>query len=241
MTDRGHLTEYKISRALMGSALTGMLIALALAELKILNTRYAGAGFKWGMTLVLLALIVWVLGWIARIATLVTDEAIGLRRMFYTLWIPWSQVQDIAIEFNAGAVASAKAPKTVVALYDQQGRRRVLPHLNDRNMAGHGRMLNHEVSALRARWERERGPDWAPVQKVAAKAARRQRHPVNSAAVGLMWAMLSMPVAVIVFMVLLFTDNPQALGIPAPLFILLIPVVVLVLTSAVKMIKRQRR
>jgi len=29
-----------------------------------------------------------------------------------------------------------------------------------------------------------------------------------------MWAMLSMPVAVIVFMVLLFTGNPQALGIP---------------------------
>jgi hypothetical protein len=53
--------------------------------------------------------------------------------------------------------------------------------------------------------------------------------------------MLSMPVAVIVFMVLLFTNNPQALGIPAPLFILLIPVVLLVLISAVTMINRQRR
>jgi hypothetical protein len=56
-----------------------------------------------------------------------------------------------------------------------------------------------------------------------------------------MWAMLSMPVAVIVFMVLLFTDNPQAVGIPAPLLILLIRVVVLVLISAATMIKRQRR
>jgi hypothetical protein len=240
MTDRGRLTEYKISRALMRSAWTAMLIAFALAELKILNIKDAGAGFKWGMTLVLVVLIVWLLGWIARIATLVTDEAIGLRRMFHTLWIPWSRVQDIAVEFNAGAVASDKVPKTVVALYDEQGRRRVLPHLNDKNLAGHGRMLNHEVGALRARWERERGPDWAPAEKVAAKAARRQRYPVNSAVVGLMWAMMSMPVAVVVSVVLLFT-NPQPLGIPAPLFILLIPVVVLVLVSAVTMINRQRR
>src|ERR1700730_18581067 len=135
MTDR-RLTEYKISRALMRSAWTAMLIAFALAELKILNIKDAGAGFKWGLTLVLVALIVWLLGWTGRTATLVTDEAIGLRRMFHTLWIPWSRVQDIAVEFNAGAVASDKVPKTVVALYDEQGRRRVLPHLNDKNLAG---------------------------------------------------------------------------------------------------------
>lgn len=106
---------------------------------------------------VLVALLVLVLRASTVTATITDATHLTARGAFRTHVTAWPDVQGIEIEVNPGAGAQG-APSRMVVLYDASGRRRILPHLNDRNTPD----LAHEVAALREVWMRHRGEDWTP-------------------------------------------------------------------------------
>lgn len=88
-----------------------------------------------------------------RTATICDERQITILGTFGTRSLAWSDVQGIEIEDQAGG-----PQKQIAVLYDADGRRRVLPFLNDRGTGD----LAGEVAALREMWIRGRGEDWAP-------------------------------------------------------------------------------
>ncbi|WP_217214852.1 hypothetical protein [Streptomyces sp. AC550_RSS872] len=120
----------------------------------------------------LAALFLFVLRLVKVTATISDETHLTARGAFRSHATAWPDVQGIEIEINPGAGAQG-APGQIVVLYDASGRRRTLPHLNDRNTPD----LAHEVAALRELWVLRRGEDWAPVPEAANKIARVRRHP----------------------------------------------------------------
>ncbi|KUL20856.1 hypothetical protein [Streptomyces regalis] len=110
---------------------------------------------------------------LVRVTATISDEThLTARGAFRSRATAWPDVQGIEIEVNPGAGAQG-APSRIVVLYDASGRRRTLPHLNDRNIPD----LAGEVAALREVWMLRRGEDWAPVPEAADKIARVRRYP----------------------------------------------------------------
>lgn len=120
----------------------------------------------------LAALFLLVLRLIKVTATISDETHLTARGAFRSHTTAWPDVQGIEIEVNPGAGAQG-APGHIVVLYDASGRRRTLPHLNDRNTPD----LAREVAALREMWLRHRGDTWAPVPEAANKIERTRRHP----------------------------------------------------------------
>jgi hypothetical protein len=120
----------------------------------------------------LAALFLLVLRLVKVTATISDATQLTARGAFRSHATAWPDVQGIEIEVNPGAGAQG-APSQIVVLYDASGRRRILPHLNDRNTPD----LAHEVAALREVWTLHRGESWAPVPEAADKIARMRRYP----------------------------------------------------------------
>ncbi|GAB2604614.1 hypothetical protein GCM10027168_41940 [Streptomyces capparidis] len=120
----------------------------------------------------LAALSLFVLRQVKVTATISDETCLTVRGAFRSRGTAWPDVQGIEIEVNPGAGAQG-APSRIVVLYDARGRRRILPHLNDRNTPD----LAREVAALREVWMLRRGDDWAPAPEAADKIARMRRHP----------------------------------------------------------------
>ncbi|MFB4318396.1 hypothetical protein [Actinomadura sp. 21ATH] len=116
----------------------------------------------------LAALFLFVVRLVTVTATISDRTHLTVRGPFRDRATAWPDVQGIEIEENQG-----EAPGKVAVLYDAAGRRRTLPHLNDRGTVD----LPREVAALREVWALHRGEDWAPVPKVADAIARTRRHP----------------------------------------------------------------
>ncbi|WP_395571919.1 PH domain-containing protein [Streptomyces sp. BK79] len=113
---------------------------------------------------VLTLLAVWTTAAVRRAVTIVHQDHLLIRTAFATRRVAWKDVQGIRIERVPGA-AQHNLPQRVVALYDRDGRRLWLPHLNEREV----RLLDAELGALREIWMRQRGPSWAPVPEVTAR------------------------------------------------------------------------
>ncbi|MEJ2853204.1 MULTISPECIES: hypothetical protein [unclassified Saccharothrix] len=118
------------------------------------------------------ALVVFVVRLTKVTATISDRTGLTAKGAFRGHATAWSDVQGIEVEVNPGAGARG-APGRIAVLYDASGRRRVLPHLNDRNTPD----LDGEVADLHETWTLHRGEDWAPVPDVAQKIARVRRHP----------------------------------------------------------------
>jgi hypothetical protein len=200
----GHLRRYTISKAVRRSTVGATSATVAAAELRPVLHTY-GDPWTWILALALLALTLPVvlavqLMWLRRFATLVTEEGIGLPRLAGRRWIPWPKVQDITIERNGAPLANGKTPKLIVAVYDYNGHRRAVPLLDDRNLAGHGRSLPHDVAAIRATWRRHRGPGWTQTPRIARKAERYRLHPIRSNPIraGAIAGLIAMPISFLV-------------------------------------------
>ncbi|MFI8952396.1 PH domain-containing protein [Streptomyces sp. NPDC053750] len=113
---------------------------------------------------VLVLLAVWVTAALRRAVTIVHEDHVLIRTAFATRRVAWADVQGIRIERVPGA-AQHDLPARVVALYDRDGRRLWLPHLNEREV----RPLDAELGVLRDIWVGQRGESWTPVPRVTAK------------------------------------------------------------------------
>lgn len=205
------------------------------------DDNLAGPVQLW-VSLGLILLVGFALVWVRVIATITRREDIAIRGLIRTRRIPWSDVQDIRVEVNPGHLAKDSAPKEIVVVYDQTGRRRTLPHVNEKNLSGHGATLSAETQRLRTTWELRRGADWAPIAQVRAKAAERARYGVSSWMVGLIAAMVAVPVAIVVFLIGLFgdlTEGPLSF-VFEPEFIMVAPLVVYFVVSIASVIRRRR-
>jgi hypothetical protein len=209
-----------------------------LAELRswklVADAPLVGWSFVAGTPLLLGLLLLWV----SRFATLVSEAGIGRRGATGTRWIPWPQVQDVVIERNGVPLANKNTPRLVVAVYDNSGRRRVCPLLNDNNLDGMGRILAHDVAAIRATWERRRGADWSPEDSVTARVERRHRHPVPPAAIGGMTALMTLPVAFLALM-LLMINGVDLSGGTVLLVVFGLPVVLFTAITAIAAVRQR--
>ncbi|WP_141311158.1 hypothetical protein [Streptomyces spinoverrucosus] len=146
----------------------------------------------------LAALILLLVRWFNATATISDGNHLTVQGAFRSHATAWADVQGIEIEVNPGAGAQG-APIRIVVLYDASGRRRVLPHLNDRNTPD----LEGEVAALREVWMLRRGDGWAPIPKAADKIARMRRHPTPLVHIAVKAMLCAFLLAIVVFLIAL--------------------------------------
>lgn len=176
-------------------------------------------------------------------ATIVDGDRITIRNAFSSHATPWPDVQGIEIEINPGA--GRGAPDLIVVLYDAEGRRRILPQLNEKNLPD----LEGEVEALREVWMLRRGEDWAPVGKAADKIARARRYPRPLVHVAVMAMFLGLAAGVVISLVMLATgmydvinENPVTEALFRPMtLILAMPFLAYIGTFVIGAIVRRRR
>ncbi|MGI5212203.1 hypothetical protein [Plantactinospora sp. CA-290183] len=138
--------------------------------------------FKVSM-LVLISTVYLGIIWFWRVATIVYQDHIVVRQLFWTRRTAWSDVLSIEIENNP---ASSRT-----MLLDREGRLFALP-------GGLGAQV-HEVRAIKDVWERYRGGGWTPPTEAAVLAAQYRARAREYAFV---WAMF---LAVGSFLALLLT------------------------------------
>ena len=195
MAGGGHVTVYKAPARLLAAVVVGSAFCFMSMEAGILSLDL-GAVVGWTLSLPLLALLCWAF----RLATLVSDEAVGVRGLTGTRWIPWADIQVIAIERSTSAWLSSGAPRSQLIIYDRFGQRRRLPFLDEMNF--HDWRLRDVAGEIVTRWEQGRGPQWAPDPEVSRMVAlgRRRRAEASRA---LAWTLVAISAAAVIFLVLL--------------------------------------
>ena len=195
----GQVTVYKAPAGVLTVAVVGLTVGYVGIQSGILASD-PGAVVGWSASLPLLALFASLLCWVFRRATLVGDEAVGVRGLAGTRWIPWADAQVVAIERNGSAWMSSGAPESQMVVYDWLGRRRRLPNLDEINLRH--RMLSDVAREIVARWQQGRGPEWAPDPEVSRMAAvGRRRRAAASHAVAL--TMVAISAAAVILLITL--------------------------------------
>jgi hypothetical protein len=197
--DDGHMTVYKAPAKLLTVAVVGFAFCYVIIESGILSLD-PGTVVAWTLSLPLVALLAWLLCWVFRRATLVSDEAVGVRGLAGTRWIPWADIQVIAIERNTSAWLSSDAPRSQIVVYDWLGQRRKLPFLDEMNLRH--QILRDVAREIVARWQQGRGPQWAPDPEVSRTVALGRRRRAETSRV-LAWTIVAVSAAAAIFLVLL--------------------------------------
>jgi len=191
------------------------------------------------------AAVTLVLVWARRSATITSRDCITVRRLVRVARIAWADIQDIRVETNPAAVASADAPKELVAVYDSGGHRTTLPHLSQANLAAQGLSLRAEVEHLRSAWMQLRGEQWVPEPAAISKIAERARYTFSPWMAGLLWATAAELLAILLTVIGLVSgadSRPRPVSfLFSPGLILILPVAVYVITSIATVIVRRRR
>jgi hypothetical protein len=104
----GHVTAYKAPTWALAMAVVGLTLCYVSLQSGLLASD-PDAVLGWSVSLPLLALFALLLCWLFRRATLVSDEGIGVRGLAGTRWIPWADIQVIAVERNVNAWMSSGA------------------------------------------------------------------------------------------------------------------------------------
>ncbi|MEU9604127.1 hypothetical protein [Streptomyces sp. NPDC048057] len=243
MTDGQYLRRYGTDRGFaLGFFVPAFTLLMGAAGAVVLDD-VVPAWVSVAVVAVLVLLAVWVAAAVLRAVTIVRQEHLVIRTAFRTRRIAWGDVQGIQIERIPNA-AQHDLPERTVVVYDRDGRRLGLPHLNDREVAE----LDAEASALRDLWQGWRGPGWAPVPNVAGKmsatAAKASEHALTPGTLAAFAGGCSAWFALMVFLVVgLNTDLLD--GIPEDLLVYLLvgplPVVGLVVYVTTVLRRRRRR
>jgi hypothetical protein len=215
---------YGLSNKTMGAAWIAAAIGTAGLAVEVLGDDEISGGVKFWILVPFLALIIFLLFWLRRMSTTVTARHIRIRTVGRGRAFAWSDVQAIAVEANPGMIAQSDAPSEVVVLYDSRGRRHSLPAMNEKNLAGIHRRLDKELEYLTRAWLAGRGDDWAEVPAVQARAAERARYRFASWVVGFAWAIMALPITMVVALVGIIAEPPA----PWPLYLLFEPMAILV-------------
>jgi hypothetical protein len=138
-----------------------------------------------------------------RLATFTGPAGITVKRPFGVRGTAWPDIQAIEIHSDPSAAVDSGVIAEYVVLYDRDGRRVLLPHLNSKTVP----TLRDDVARLRALWERLRGEDWVALPAVAEKiaATRRSTNRQRGVVVGVaVWAGVVL-FGLVLFLVLLLT------------------------------------
>ncbi|MFB7243687.1 hypothetical protein CW362_02690 [Streptomyces populi] len=129
-------------------------------------------------------------------------EAIHVRGVFRRRRPAWEDIQGIRAERNPTAARKDTAPAVLVYAYGRDGRRMLLPFLDNLHVN-----VANEVGALVEAWEELRGADWAPS---AEAAVRIDRHAARRGALtaGLSAAMPAFVPLTVLMLLPLFVDMP---------------------------------
>jgi Bacterial PH domain len=243
MTSPPRYTTYRVSSQRFGAVCLAFVIGMIVVLIRVAAITPLGGGFKALIDLVALALYGLGLAWFWLSATIIKHDYLAVRGLFRVKRIPWADIQDIRVEKNPGRMGSRQAPRELVIVYDQYGKRITLPHLNQVTLNGHGRSLPAEVRALHNTWMQLRGEQWAPEPAVVSKVAARSRYAMPSWALGFVWSIAATLFGTALAIIGLATSN----GNPPPF--LLSPIIVLILplatfagvTTASAVARRRRR
>lgn len=136
-----------------------------------------------------------------RMSTLVDEWCLTVRGAFRSRVLTWPEVQGIEIRQNIDP-GGGNAPTRVAVYYDEDGRRRDLPHLNDHSWPA---FLDREVAAIRETWLRGRGDGWAAVPRVERRIARDHRHDMSPGLIAMVAAGFAFVLGTVLFVILLVT------------------------------------
>lgn len=185
------------------SATVAIVVGVAVVGLLAAGTQVVGDLGGWAVV-GLLALIVVPLACmvvtVLRSSTRVGADGIVVQGLLRSRHIEWSAVQEIRVEANPAAMESSRAPQALMAVYEASGRRTVLPHVNEKNLARAGSDLMVEFQAIAETWLDRRGTGWTPDLRVAEMLAKRDAYRAPSE-VGVIAMYGALPIVVVAFVV----------------------------------------
>ncbi|MFD9892759.1 hypothetical protein ACFWY9_25730 [Amycolatopsis sp. NPDC059027] len=160
LSDDDELREYRLTRERF-SDFTPPVVLLLVLQIGLLFWRADDIPMRIIVT-VLVALPLVLIAWYSLVSATHTDQdGVTVHGWFRARKTPWTRIQDIVVEPKHHRQLKS-APYFVTAMYDDTGRRIVLPNLNDRN----GLDLEHETEILHRMWLSRRGVTWRSIPAV---------------------------------------------------------------------------
>ncbi|MFD5573688.1 PH domain-containing protein [Streptomyces cadmiisoli] len=198
--------EYRISRAQVralvtasiGGAIPVLIPLWVLDDLPLLARTVC--------SILLVTLLTWLIWSARRCATTADIKALRVRGVLLRRNLAWEDVQELRIEPNPGALTQSNAPSVVVCAYGRDGRRLLLPYIDDHHVN-----VEREFATLQTIWFRLRGSDWAPDPAAAVLIDRSDaRQSALGCGIGAMF--LSIIPVTLIALLPLFVDMPEILS-----------------------------
>ncbi|MFE0025732.1 hypothetical protein [Amycolatopsis sp. NPDC059021] len=225
LSDDDELREYRLTRARF-SVFTPVFVLEVVLQLGrgwFFETDQAAMRI---FVIAVVALPLVLIVWYALVSATHTDEdGVTVHGWFRARKTPWTRIQDIVVEPKHHRQLKS-APYFVTAMYDDTGRRTVLPNLNDHN----GLDLEHETEVLHRMWLSRRGVTWRSIP-----AVRRSHTPGRPAppppwrlALAVAAATSVVAFALLVFLSVQLADGTESSSDDPPVFVQVIVLVMLV-------------
>ncbi|MEU1519440.1 PH domain-containing protein [Streptomyces sp. NPDC005811] len=160
------------------------------------------ASFKFSVLIAGMGLMGWLFYATLRCSTAADIKAIHVRGIARWRRLAWEDIQDIRAEANPGAGMQSGAPGVLVYAYDRDGRKVLLPFLDDQHVN-----VERELGVLLGAWEELRGEDWAPSPEAAVVIDRRNARQ-RAVWAGLSAVMIAFIPLVVLMLLPLFMDMP---------------------------------
>ncbi|GAA4530403.1 hypothetical protein [Amycolatopsis samaneae] len=218
--DDDELREYRLTRTRFSelTPIVVLLLVLQLGQLFMLATDVPMRIIVTVLVAVPLVLIVW---YSLVSATHTDQDGLTVHGWFRARKTPWTRIQNIVVEPKLHRQLKS-APYFVTAVYDDTGRRTVLPNLNDRN----GLDLDHETEILRRIWRARRGPAWQSADVRQSHTPPRLAPWQAALAVAVFTSAAAL--AVLVFLAVQLADGTESSSVDSPVFVQVIVLVMLV-------------
>lgn len=155
------------------------------------------------VTLLVVGLLGWIIYAAGQLATVADLKGVEIRGYFGRRRIAWEDIQTIEAAPNPGALTQNDAPSTIVYVYARDGKRRLLPYVDDIHVN-----LAREYQLLCEIWEELRGQDWEPDADAAVHIARSQARQA-AMTLGMVCSMLSFIPLMVLALLPLFVDMPE--------------------------------
>lgn len=207
MEGDGFEREYRKRRRLPAAFLFAMGAILLSSVLRVFDaSNTLPLWVRVGLVVLGVVTFGWVVLKLRRARTVVTTDGITVRGAHIERHRAWHDIYDLRVEALPSS-AHYQGPKHVTFLYDTEGRRFVLPHVDDRQVEG----LWSEVAGLKERAARHRGTAWE--QRPAVEALIRRRAARTKAWVrASTGGVIAFGIGFMTWVVLMFTsDEPSML------------------------------
>ncbi|WP_405490222.1 hypothetical protein [Streptomyces sp. NBC_00096] len=143
---------------------------------RMATARFLPVWYRVAFVVLLGAFIAFVVYARPRRFTVLDEKGISVRGLLGVRRLGWDELHDVRAEAWPEQMRTvAGAPRVFGCAYRADGKRVVLPCVDDREVAG----VHAEVARIRSVWTRLRGPRWEPdpaaEARIARDAARRDR------------------------------------------------------------------